>query len=100
MSISKDTSVHVEGSPAPSPSDGLDGLLDDRFLWQSVAANVLYVLPWAVVCQVVRLREGDAWTVHGVVFGGSLVVSFVVVGVVDAVWVLRLARGKMWGRRV
>lgn len=65
------------------------------YLYQSLASNILYVLPWAVVCQVVKLNASDAWTYHSLVFGGSLVFSFFVVIAVDAVWAIRLRRGKM-----
>ena len=65
------------------------------YLYQSLASNILYVLPWAVVCQVVKLNAGDAWTYHSVVFGGSLVFSFFVIIAVDAIWILRLRKGKM-----
>lgn len=64
------------------------------YLWQSLASNLLYVLPWAVVCQVVRLTEEDAWKYHSLVFGGSLVFSFVDVLVVDGLWAWTLWKGK------
>jgi hypothetical protein len=53
------------------------------------------VLPWAIVCQVVKLNAGDAWTYHSLVFGGSLVFSFFVIGAVVVTWVMRLKYGKM-----
>ncbi|UNI18613.1 hypothetical protein JDV02_004868 [Purpureocillium takamizusanense] len=56
------------------------------YLWQSLASNILYVLPWAIVCQAVRLDEGNAWTYHALVFGGSLVFSFICVPVVVGLW--------------
>jgi Na+-driven multidrug efflux pump len=65
------------------------------YLYQSLASNILYVLPWAIVCQVVKLNAGDAWTYHSLVFGGSLVFSFFVVIAVVAMWVIRLKTGKM-----
>ncbi|KAI9678791.1 MAG: hypothetical protein M1817_005849 [Caeruleum heppii] len=65
------------------------------YLYQSLLSNLLYVLPWAIVCQVVRLDPADAWTYHSLVFGGSLVFSFVIVVVVDGLWVWRLSTGKM-----
>jgi hypothetical protein len=70
------------------------------YLYQSLASNILYVLPWAIVCQVVQLNAGDAWTYHSLVFGGSLVFSFVTIVAVDAMWVFRLKKGKMRPRRV
>lgn len=65
------------------------------YLYQSLASNILYVLPWAIVCQVVDLNAGDAWTYHSLVFGGSLVFSFFTIIAVDGVWALRLKRGRM-----
>ena len=65
------------------------------YLYQSLASNILYVLPWAIACQVVRLDEKDAWTYHSLVFGGSLVFSFFIIIAVDAAWGMRLQRGKM-----
>lgn len=65
------------------------------YLYQSLASNLLYVLPWAIVCQVVDLNPSDAWTYHSLVFGGSLVFSFFDIVAVDGLWVWRLMRGKM-----
>ncbi len=65
------------------------------YLYQSLASNILYVLPWAVVCQVVKLNAEDAWTYHSLVFGGSLVFSFFTIIGFDGVWAVRLRRGKM-----
>jgi Na+-driven multidrug efflux pump len=65
------------------------------YLYQSLVSNVLYVLPWAIVCQVVKLNAGDAWTYHSLVFGGSLVFSFFVIILVVAIWAVRLMKGKM-----
>jgi Na+-driven multidrug efflux pump len=64
------------------------------YLYQSLASNLLYVLPWAIVCQVGNLDEANAWTYHSFVFGGSLVFSFVDVVVVDALWVWTLMTGR------
>jgi Na+-driven multidrug efflux pump len=50
-------------------------LLSTRPLWylyQSLASNILYVLPWAIVCQTANLDADHAWTYHSLVFGGSL----------------------------
>ena len=64
------------------------------YLYQSLASNLLYVLPWAIVCQVVDLNEADAWTYHSLVFGGSLVFSFFDVLAFDAVWAWNLIKGR------
>ncbi|KAI0465659.1 hypothetical protein F4859DRAFT_500117 [Xylaria cf. heliscus] len=65
------------------------------YLYQSLASNILYVLPWAIVCQVKDLDEANAWTYHSLVFGGSLVFSFVDIVIVDAAWIWTLMRGKV-----
>ncbi|KAL9037210.1 MAG: hypothetical protein Q9180_003850 [Flavoplaca navasiana] len=65
------------------------------FLYQSLLSNILYVLPWAIVCQVTNLNANDAWTYHSVVFGGSLVFSFFSVATVLALWTRKLLTGKM-----
>ena len=65
------------------------------YLYQSLASNLLYVLPWAIVCQVVKLNASDAWTYHSLVFGGSLVFSFFAIIAFDSIWAIRLRRGKM-----
>ncbi|QBZ64045.1 hypothetical protein PoMZ_05736 [Pyricularia oryzae] len=65
------------------------------YLWQSLVSNLLYVLPWAVVCQTANLSVDMAWTYHSFVFGGSLVFSFVDICVVDGLWVWTLMAGRM-----
>ncbi|KAF7448709.1 MatE multi-domain protein [Pyrenophora tritici-repentis] len=65
------------------------------YLYQSLASNILYVLPWAIVCQVASLNPRNAWTYHSLVFGGSLVFSFFTIILFDGVWAVRLNRGKM-----
>lgn len=65
------------------------------YLWQSLASNLLYVLPWAIACQTAGLDAERAWTYHRLVFGGSLVFSFVDILVFDGLWVWRLIRGRM-----
>lgn len=34
------------------------------YLWQSLASNLLYVLPWAIVCQTANLSPDHAWTYY------------------------------------
>ncbi|KAK4998554.1 hypothetical protein LTR66_002225 [Elasticomyces elasticus] len=65
------------------------------YLYQSLASNLLWVLPWAVAVARIGITPGDAWTYHSVVFGGSLVFSFFDVLLVVAVWGWTLARGSM-----
>lgn len=65
------------------------------YLYQSLVSNIFYVLPWAIVCQVVKLDQDNAWSYHRLVFGGSLVFSFVDIIVVDAIWAWTLVLGKV-----
>ncbi|RMZ66325.1 hypothetical protein GMOD_00005439 [Pyrenophora seminiperda CCB06] len=65
------------------------------YLYQSLASNLLYVLPWAIVCQVAHLNAGDAWTYHSLVFGGSLVFSFFDILFVDGIWAWTLMTGRV-----
>ncbi|KAL9625584.1 MAG: hypothetical protein Q9160_000297 [Pyrenula sp. 1 TL-2023] len=65
------------------------------YLYQSLVSNLLYVLPWAIVCQVVNLNPKDAWTYHSLVFGGSLLFSFFDIAAVVVLWGWRLMRGRM-----
>jgi len=65
------------------------------YLYQSLVSNFLYVLPWAIVCQVPNLDADNAWTYHSVVFGGSLVFSFFDVLLFVGLWVWKLKRGTL-----
>jgi len=65
------------------------------YLYQSLASNLLYVLPWAIVCQVVDLNPVNAWTYQSLIFGGSLVFSFFDVLFVDALWMWTLRKGRV-----
>lgn len=67
------------------------------FLWQSLASNLLYVLPWSIVCQLADLDVKRAWTYHALVFGGSLVFSFVCVPLVLVFWTRALGSGRAAG---
>jgi len=64
------------------------------YLYQSLASNILYVLPWCIAVTRVHMNENNAWLYHRWVFGGSLVVSFGIIVFVDAVWALRLRLGR------
>jgi Na+-driven multidrug efflux pump len=64
------------------------------YLYQSLASNLLYVLPWAIACQVNDLSEDNAWWYYKFVFGGSLVFSFGAIVVVDSLWAWTLHDGK------
>ncbi|KAL8284029.1 hypothetical protein RQP46_005142 [Phenoliferia psychrophenolica] len=65
------------------------------YLGQSLIANLFYCLPWAIALSQVRIDEDSAWTYHALVFGGSLVATFVIILVFDAVWALRLKAGRL-----
>lgn len=65
------------------------------YLWQSLASNLLYVLPWAIACQTAGLDATNAWKYHGFVFGGSLVFSFADILVFVGLWVWTLMTGRM-----
>ncbi|KAH8918963.1 hypothetical protein BT69DRAFT_1353482 [Atractiella rhizophila] len=65
------------------------------YLYQSLASNLLWVLPWAVVVQTRKLDADNAWTYHSIVFGGSLVFSFFDIGAFVLAWFLLLHRGRM-----
>lgn len=66
----------------------------DWYLFQSLVSNLVYVLPWAIVCQVVDLNPDNAWTYHSLVFGGSLVFSFVEDVIVETTWGWRFMKGE------
>lgn len=65
------------------------------YLYQSLASNLFYVLPWAIACQVGNLDADNAWTYHSVVFGGSLVFSFFDVLIFVGLWAWKLKRGTL-----
>ncbi|GAA5944940.1 hypothetical protein JCM10213_001822 [Rhodosporidiobolus nylandii] len=65
------------------------------YLGQSLVSNLLYCLPWAIALGEVSINPDNAWTYHAFVFGGSLVVTFVIILVVDAVWAWRVASGRI-----
>lgn len=65
------------------------------FLYQSLASNFLWTLPWAIVVTVASFSEERAWTFYSIIFGGSLVFSFIIVCGVLAIWAKRLMHGKI-----
>ncbi|KAK0609868.1 hypothetical protein DIS24_g12183 [Lasiodiplodia hormozganensis] len=65
------------------------------YLYQSLASNILWVLPWAIAVSKAGITPDDAWTYHSVVFGGSLVFSFFDVLLFVGVWAWRLGTGRM-----
>ncbi|GAA6055934.1 hypothetical protein JCM3770_005601 [Rhodotorula araucariae] len=67
------------------------------YLGQSLLANVFYCLPWAIALGEVHVSPKNAWTYHAFVFGGSLVVSFGIVIIVDTLWAWRIKLGRLPG---
>ncbi|OAP57154.1 hypothetical protein AYL99_07892 [Fonsecaea erecta] len=65
------------------------------YLYESLVANLFYVLPWAIVCQTAHLNSSDAWSYHAFVFGGSLVFSFFDVLLFVLLWAWKLNRGTL-----
>ncbi|KAG6916142.1 hypothetical protein DXG01_008293 [Tephrocybe rancida] len=66
------------------------------YLMNSLAVNVLWVFPWATALQVgIPITESTAWKYHSLVFGGSLVASFVVTIATVIIWAIWLLRGKV-----
>jgi hypothetical protein len=53
------------------------------------------MLPWAIVVTVLTLPKALAWTFYAIIFGGALVFDFGCVGLILALWVRRLTRGKV-----
>lgn len=64
------------------------------YLWGSLLSNIFYVLPWAIVCQTVDLDQNNAWMYHALVFGGSLVFSFILTPIIVSIWGWTLWQGK------
>jgi hypothetical protein len=56
------------------------------YLYQSLVSNLCWVLPWAIAITKIGITPDDAWTYHAIVFGGSLVFSFIDIVIVDLVW--------------
>lgn len=63
------------------------------YLYQSLTTNLLYMLPWAIVCQKTNLKANMAWLYHSLVFGGSNIFTFIVVVIVTIIWTWRLKTG-------
>ncbi|KAF7852944.1 hypothetical protein EAF04_010821 [Stromatinia cepivora] len=62
---------------------------------QSLGSNLLWMLPWAIAVGRIQMTAQNAWTYHGVIFGGALVFDFVNVGVVLRWWYWGLRRGRL-----
>ncbi|KAK6517435.1 hypothetical protein TWF281_004092 [Arthrobotrys megalospora] len=64
------------------------------YLYQSLCSNILYVLPWCIAVTRIGMTADNAWLYHRWIFGGSLVVSFGIIVVVDVIWAVWLRSGK------
>ncbi|GAA5852607.1 hypothetical protein JCM8547_002561 [Rhodosporidiobolus lusitaniae] len=65
------------------------------YLLQSLLANIGYCLPWAIALGAVDISAENAWFYHAFVFGGSLVVTFCIILVVDSLWAWRVKTGRI-----
>ncbi|KAF8734774.1 hypothetical protein RHS02_06607, partial [Rhizoctonia solani] len=66
------------------------------YLVNSLIVNVLWVFPWAVALQVgIPITESSAWKYHSIVFGGSLVFTFIITIATVIVWAIWLLHGKV-----
>ncbi|KAI9029442.1 hypothetical protein DFJ74DRAFT_629860 [Hyaloraphidium curvatum] len=73
------------------------------YLASSLAANILWVLPWAVAVRYMVLTPDNAWPWYAIIFGGSLVVGSVFTAAAVASWAGYVAgrwkNGKRAGRQ-
>ncbi|KAF9461231.1 hypothetical protein BDZ94DRAFT_1264310 [Collybia nuda] len=65
------------------------------YLYQSLMSNILYILPWCIALTIIEMTPENAWKYHAVIFGGSLVVSWVIVMVMVGLWAGKLLKGTM-----
>ncbi|OOO09758.1 hypothetical protein OAory_01055660 [Aspergillus oryzae] len=63
------------------------------YLYQALASNFLWMLPWAIFATVMSVSKSAAWTYYAIIFGGALVFDFMDFSVTLAIWALRLSRG-------
>ncbi|KAL2063403.1 hypothetical protein VTL71DRAFT_5208 [Oculimacula yallundae] len=65
------------------------------YLLQSLVSNLFWMLPWAIAVTRVGMTPSNAWKYHSVIFGGSLVFSFLSVCFTLALWAWLLTKGKV-----
>ncbi|KAL9119008.1 MAG: hypothetical protein Q9187_004435, partial [Circinaria calcarea] len=65
------------------------------YLYQALASNFLWILPWAIVVTKIQIPKTTAWTYYAVIFGGALVFNFLDLVLTVSLWAWRLAKGKM-----
>lgn len=65
------------------------------YLYQSLVSNLCWVLPWAIAVTRIGITPEDAWAYHSVVFGGSLVFSFIDIVFTNGIWAWALIKGRM-----
>lgn len=56
-------------------------------------SNLLYILPWCIALTVIGITPDSAWKYHALIFGGSLVVSFLIIVGVLSLWAWKLLKG-------
>jgi hypothetical protein len=79
-------------------SDGFvcaSGGNSNRYLYQALGSNFLWMLPWAMVVTKVKMDQAHAWTFYSIMSGGALVFDFFSVGLVVLLWSWSLMRGKI-----
>eukprot|EP01119_Soliformovum_irregulare_P007151 TRINITY_DN1954_c0_g1_i2.p1 TRINITY_DN1954_c0_g1~~TRINITY_DN1954_c0_g1_i2.p1 ORF type:complete len:185 (+),score=21.98 TRINITY_DN1954_c0_g1_i2:1217-1771(+) len=64
------------------------------YLINSFVVNTLWTLPWAIAVTQIDITPENAWTYYSVIFGGSLVASFIVTMVILAIWTKRILRSR------
>jgi hypothetical protein len=52
----------------PALTRRLQRPIAERYLGQSLLANIGYCLPWAIIPSLIEVAEGSAWTYHAIVF--------------------------------
>ncbi|TAQ91346.1 hypothetical protein B7494_g363 [Chlorociboria aeruginascens] len=65
------------------------------YLYQSLASNFLWMLPWAIAVTRVGMTPDNAWHYDAIIFGGALLFDFISIALVLSLWAWRLTRGKI-----
>ncbi|TVY45942.1 hypothetical protein LOCC1_G002756 [Lachnellula occidentalis] len=65
------------------------------FFAQGLVTSVLWLLPWAIACSKIKLTEQNAWTYHGVAFGGVLIADFFTTIATCVLWAWMLYRDRV-----
>ncbi|CZT03060.1 uncharacterized protein RAG0_09941 [Rhynchosporium agropyri] len=65
------------------------------YLIQSLVTNLFWMLPWAIAVTEIGMTPSNAWKYPSIIFGGSLVFSFLNLCVILALWAWFLKKGKV-----